>query len=79
MKIEKIDRKEKDSPGFQALIIVLAIVEVGIAALLTYYAVVAQDTKMVGRFLFLALVVLAVIFWAVEKGYLDYERIHAIE
>lgn len=79
MKIEKIDRKEKDSPALQALIVVLTIVEAGIVALLTYYAVVVQDTKMVGQFLFLSFIVLAVIFWALEKGYLDYERIHAIE
>lgn len=79
MKIEKINRKEKDSVGFQTLIIVLTILEAGIAVLLAYYAVILQDTKMVGRFLFLALVVLAAIFWAVEKGYLSYERIYAIE
>lgn len=79
MKIEKVDRKEKDSVVFQTLIIVLTILEAGIAILLAYYAVILQDTKMVGRFLFLALVVLAAIFWAVEKGYLSYERIYAIE
>lgn len=79
MKIEKIERKEKDSPGYQVLIIILAIAEAGLAALLAYYAVVLQDTKMVGWLLFSALILLALIFWALEKGYLSYERVYAVE
>lgn len=79
MKIEKIERKEKDSPGFQALVVIFAIAEAVLAVFLVYYAVVVKDTTMVGRFLITALLVLAGLFWALEKGYLDYERVYAVE
>jgi type IV secretory pathway TrbL component len=79
MKIKKIDRKEKDSLGFQALIIILSVVQAGIMIALTYNALILEDTKMVGRLLFLALIVLAVLFWAIEKGYLADERVYVIE
>lgn len=79
MKIEKIERKEKDSPGFQALVIALALLEAVVTVFLVYYAVVVKDTAMVGRLFLTALLVLAGLFWALEKGYLDYERVHALE
>lgn len=79
MKIEKIERKEKDSPGFQALVVALAMIEAVITVFLLYYAVVVKDTTMVGRLMITALLVLAGLFWALEKGYLDYERVHALE
>ncbi len=79
MKIEKIERKEKDSPGFQALVVALAMIEAVITVFLLYYAAVVKDTTMVGRLMITALLVLAGLFWALEKGYLDYERVHALE
>lgn len=79
MKIEKIERKEKDSPGFQALVVALAVIEAVLTVFLFYYAAVVKDTTMVGRLTITALLVLAGLFWALEKGYLDYERVHALE
>ncbi len=79
MKIEKIERKEKDSPGFQALAVIFAVAEAVLAVLLVYYAVVVKDTTMTGGLLMTALLVLAGLFWALEKGYIDYERVYAVE
>jgi hypothetical protein len=79
MKIERIERKEKDSIGHQVLVLVLAFLEAVITVFLVYYAVVVMDTTMVGRLMLTGLLVLAVLFWALEKGYLDYERVHALE
>ena len=79
MKIEKIERREKDSPVHQFLVVALALAEAVITAFLVYYAVVVKDTTMVGRLFLAALLILAGLFWALEKGYLDYERVHALE
>lgn len=79
MKIEKIERREKDSPGFQALVVAFAFAEAVITVFLVYYAAVIKDTTMVGRLTLTALLVLAGLIWALEKGYLDYERVHALE
>lgn len=79
MKIEKIERREKDSQVHQFFVVVLALAEAVITALLVYYAVVVKDTTMVGRLFLTALLILAGLLWALEKGYLDYERVHALE
>ncbi len=80
MKVERIERKEKDSPLHQYLAVVLVLVEVNIALYLTYTLIVApENTKLIGRLFALALMLLALMFWALEKGYLADERVYALE
>ncbi len=79
MKIEKIDRKEKDSPVLQGLIVLLTLVEVVLMSKITLAVINNPSSAVIGKLLAMALIVLAVLFWALEKGYLAYERVYAIE
>lgn len=80
MKVERIERKEKDSPALQYVVIFLSLLECAITLYLIYVLLVAPErVKLIGTLFALSLLVLALIFWALEKGYLPEERVYTLE
>jgi uncharacterized membrane protein YqjE len=80
MKIVNIETKEeRESLLFQLILVVLSIIVMALSVLIILEVISGGEIKLIGTLIALSIFIIAMIIWAIKKGFIAEEIVTAIE